>query len=147
MASWAFVEVADSHSSLPPQVDAFVAICNNAISNIPMSAKQPTCDNVPELWNFAHVHLFRRRELGEWIAQLPKQGKEPSGAVCVWMRIDRGGRTTMPATENRKYSALIVYIILIVVVGCVLIIGSIALYRGDAERPGQTSPHALDQTQ
>ncbi|WP_181592458.1 hypothetical protein [Rhizobium tropici] len=53
----------------------------------------------------------------------------------------------MPATENRKYSALIVYIILIVVVGCVLIIGSIALYRGDAERPGQTSPHALDQTQ
>lgn len=53
----------------------------------------------------------------------------------------------MPASDNGKYNALIVYIILIVVVACVLIIGGIAFYHGEAQRPGQPSPHALDQTQ
>ncbi|MBB3569194.1 hypothetical protein FHX05_003322 [Rhizobium sp. BK491] len=53
----------------------------------------------------------------------------------------------MPASDNGKYNALTVYVILIVVVACALVIGGIAFYDGEPQRPGQTSPHALDQTQ
>lgn len=53
----------------------------------------------------------------------------------------------MPASDTGKYKALMVYIVLILVVACVLTIGGIAFYRGEPQRPGQPSPHALDQTQ
>ncbi len=53
----------------------------------------------------------------------------------------------MPASDTGKYKALMVYIVLILVVACVLTIGGIAFYHGGPQRPGQPSPHALDQTQ
>ncbi|MBB5577913.1 hypothetical protein GGD50_006569 [Rhizobium paranaense] len=58
----------------------------------------------------------------------------------------------MPVFERGKYGALAAYIVLAILVpailfGCVLIAGAIVFHRHNVQRPGQTSPHALDQSQ
>jgi hypothetical protein len=53
----------------------------------------------------------------------------------------------MPSFEQGKYRALIVYIVMIAVAACILIAGAMIFRDREAERPGQPSPHALDQSQ
>ncbi|MEF0942423.1 hypothetical protein [Rhizobium sp. BR 362] len=53
----------------------------------------------------------------------------------------------MPSLEHGKYSALIVYIVMIAIAACILIAGAITFRERQPERPGQPSPHALDQSQ
>ena len=53
----------------------------------------------------------------------------------------------MPVFEREKYGALIAYVILVVLVGCVLVAGALFFYQPEPQRPGQPPPHALDQSQ
>jgi hypothetical protein len=53
----------------------------------------------------------------------------------------------MPSFEQGKFRALIVYIIMIAVLAFVVITGALVFHDRTGERPGQTSPHALDQSQ
>ncbi|MDK4702211.1 MULTISPECIES: hypothetical protein [unclassified Rhizobium] len=53
----------------------------------------------------------------------------------------------MPVFEKGKYGALIAYILLAVLIGCVLVAGALFFYHREPQRPGQPSPHALDQSQ
>jgi len=55
----------------------------------------------------------------------------------VWrnllFRFELEGSTVM--SQGGKYNALIVYIILVVLVGCILVIGAITMRRSGMERP------------
>ncbi|MEZ2224041.1 hypothetical protein [Rhizobium sp. RCC_161_2] len=53
----------------------------------------------------------------------------------------------MPSFEPGKYCALIIYIVMIVVIACILVAGVLTFRERATERPGQPSPHALDQSQ
>lgn len=53
----------------------------------------------------------------------------------------------MPSFEPGKYRALMSNIVMIVVIACILIAGALTFRERDTERPGQPSPHALDQSQ
>ncbi|TWB48442.1 hypothetical protein FBZ98_10860 [Rhizobium sp. ERR 922] len=53
----------------------------------------------------------------------------------------------MAVFEKGKFGALIAYIILAVLIGCVLVAGALFFHRHEPQRPGQPSPHALDQSQ
>ena len=53
----------------------------------------------------------------------------------------------MPLSQRGKHRVLISYIVAIALAACIVIAGVIAFRERAPLRPGQPSPHALDQSQ